>query len=116
MTLAPCPCGKVPNSLTIVPEDREYAFALGACCGEWHVKFRTNYKPLHSPECMALAQAAWNDAPRGTGTCTLTEGEDGVWRPACPHENRPRFYENTPRYCPYCGKLVEAVSYQEEAT
>ena len=66
MTLAPCPCGKVPERLIIVPNDGyKHAFAVGECCGDWHIEFRTNYEKFDSPECMAFAQAAWNDAPRG---------------------------------------------------
>ena len=72
MTLAPCPCGKAPDSLTIVPSNGyKHAFAVGDCCGEWHIEFRTNYALLDSPECMALAQEAWNDAPRGDEAMTF---------------------------------------------
>ena len=65
--LNPCPCGKVPTELGIIDsvEGSKYAFAVGNCCGEWHIEFRANYKLPDSPECKALACEAWNAAPRG---------------------------------------------------
>lgn len=46
--------------------------AVGDCCGEWSVEFRTQYKPADSPECYALAVQAWNDAPRAASAGTVT--------------------------------------------
>ena len=65
--LNPCPCGRVPTELGIVDAGQggKYAWAVGNCCGEWHIEFRTNYEPLDSPECMTRAIEAWNAAPRG---------------------------------------------------
>lgn len=63
--LAPCPCGQVPLVLTIVEgQGCKYAWVVGACCVEWPIEFHTHYKPTNSPECMAFAIKAWNEAPR----------------------------------------------------
>lgn len=64
--LKPCPCGKTPTELYIVDggQGQKYAFAYGSCCGEWHIEFRTDYKPLDSQECMQKAIDAWNLTPR----------------------------------------------------
>lgn len=61
----PCPCGETPQSLTIIPSGTlKYAFTAGACCAEWYVEFRTQYKDIESSECYKLALEAWNEAPR----------------------------------------------------
>lgn len=67
VTLAPCPCGKIPSRLCIAPagQGSKYALAAGHCCSEWLVEFRTNYAALDSDECMRLAMESWNRAPRG---------------------------------------------------
>lgn len=66
--LAICPCGKTPDALCITDNGQgmKWANVTGNCCGEWGVEFRTNYTPLDSDECMALAIDAWNDAPRAS--------------------------------------------------
>lgn len=65
-TLAPCPCGETPGTLSIIPgSSSKWAWVCGDCCGDWHIEFRTNYKALDSPECRELALEAWNAAPRG---------------------------------------------------
>jgi hypothetical protein len=68
-TLKRCPCGEVPESVSAEESNNsKYAYAMPSCCNEWMIEFRTNYKPLDSAECIALAESAWNDAPRGTIT------------------------------------------------
>lgn len=67
--LKPCPCGAIPTALSALfvmdgDQGGKYAFAYGSCCGEWHVKFRTDYKDIASSECVEKAIAAWNLAPR----------------------------------------------------
>ena len=64
--LKACPCGKTPPGLGITDGSQggKYHYVSGDCCGEWTIEFRANYKPLESDECMALAVAAWNAAPR----------------------------------------------------
>lgn len=62
--LKPCPCGKTPETLLLVDNGSEWAYACGSCCNEWHIEFRTFYKELDSNECMALAVEAWNLANR----------------------------------------------------
>jgi len=66
-TLKRCPCGEVPESVDIqdAGQGGKWAFAVPSCCGEWMIEFKTQYKPLDSPECEGLADAAWNNAPRG---------------------------------------------------
>ena len=67
MTLAPCPCGEIPEVMGIAPsgEGSKWAYAYGLCCGEWNVIFRTHYAALDSPECFGQAEEAWNAMPRG---------------------------------------------------
>lgn len=72
-----CPCGKIPNELFVSStESRKWANVNGSCCGEWMIEFRTNYKPLNSDECMALAIEAWNNAPRGDIKRNIEKGLD----------------------------------------
>lgn len=61
-----CPCGKTPESLSIVDNGQggKWASICPSCCGEWSIEFRTSYKPFQSEECMELAVNAWNAAPR----------------------------------------------------
>lgn len=67
LSLARCPCGEVPEELILREgESLKYAFAAGGCCDEWHIEFRTNYIPLESPQGKALAETAWNKAPRNS--------------------------------------------------
>jgi hypothetical protein len=65
--LKPCPCGRVPSSLDITDAGAsgKYADVSGNCCGYWEIEFKTEFHPLDSDECMRLAIAVWNDAPRG---------------------------------------------------
>ncbi len=62
----PCPCGKTPNKLCLTDAGQGMKWAWASCdiCGEWSIEFRTRYHPLDSKECMDLAIADWNDAPR----------------------------------------------------
>lgn len=65
----PCPCGRVPENLFISRYDYvgKFAHVCGDCCGEWIIEFGADYLPVDSPECIALAIKAWNDAGRETG-------------------------------------------------
>ncbi len=64
--LKPCGCGKTPTKLYITPEGPvKWAYTYGDCCGEWHLKFKTQYHTAGKPECMELAVKAWNQADRG---------------------------------------------------
>jgi hypothetical protein len=64
--LKKCGCGKTPKNLSITQENSyKWAWVSGDCCGEWSIEFRTNYLDLESEECKALANEAWNSAPRG---------------------------------------------------
>ncbi len=61
----PCPCGRIPEKLHIVPrgQGEKWSLAVGACCGEWHVEFLANrQRPI-----MESAVEAWNHAPRNRG-------------------------------------------------
>ena len=66
VNLLRCPCGKIPEELVIVGSglSSKWANVFGDCCGEWMIEFRSAYNDHDSEECMALATAAWNDAPR----------------------------------------------------
>ena len=67
--LKPCPCGNTPPELYITDAGQggKWALVAGACCGEWHIEFRTSYDPIDSPKCMESAIDAWNRAPRAGG-------------------------------------------------
>jgi hypothetical protein len=67
MKLAKCPCGKTPESLYIEGDGRasRWAMADGNCCGIWHIVFGRNNSEIDSDECIALAEKAWKEAPRG---------------------------------------------------
>jgi len=61
-----CPCGKIPEKIHVATgQGHKWAYAVGSCCGEWHIEFRTHYKEIDSAECQELAIKAWNSAPRG---------------------------------------------------
>ena len=74
---AACPCGEIPERLCIVEQGGRWAMVAGACCGDWHVEFRTKYRAIGSPELTALALAAWNAAPRAPATkpCSCDRGD-----------------------------------------
>lgn len=80
--LKPCPCGKIPKELGIQDANQggKWAYAICDHCGTWEIEFRTDYAPLDSPECKALAYNAWNYAPRSDGWVSVDSGklpEDG---------------------------------------
>lgn len=64
--LARCPCGEIPDALTICESGHggKYAAINPACCETWEIEFRTDYHEIDSEECMRLAVEAWNAAPR----------------------------------------------------
>lgn len=62
--LAPCPCGKTPTELDVVPSDTLWAIVQGDCCGEWAIEFRLDEISVDSKEAYRLACEAWNNAPR----------------------------------------------------
>ena len=55
-------------------------------------------------------------AERHSGQCTWAQVAEGIWHTSCgqAHEftiGTPE--ENKHRYCPYCGKVLEAKEYEE---
>lgn len=65
VVIKPCPCGKASPNLCIEKSSTaKWALVYGGCCGEWIVEFRTKYHHIDSPECIELATAKWNRAPR----------------------------------------------------
>ena len=66
LVIKPCPCGKTPEQLLIYDQGHggKWGHVSGGCCGEWEIEFRANYLDYESDECMQLAIAAWNAAPR----------------------------------------------------
>ena len=64
-TLRQCPCGETPGCISVqdAGQGGKYALAVPSCCGDWMVEFNTRYKS--AGELLALAEKAWNDAPRG---------------------------------------------------
>ena len=78
--LKPCPCGETPKELGLNynGQGSKWATAVGTCCGEWEVEFRTGYEALDSEKCMEYALEAWNRAPRAdtdepTGATHVTQ-------------------------------------------
>ena len=66
-TLLGCPCGKIPNKLSIAEGSTcKYAYVCGDCCGEWNIEFRTGYHKVNTNECMELAIKEWNNASRAS--------------------------------------------------
>ena len=66
-TLAKCPCGAAPDKLSIqdAGQGGKWALVSGSCCDEWSIEFRTDYHAPDGETCKTLAEAAWNQAPRG---------------------------------------------------
>ena len=66
MNLAKCPCGETPTKLFLNHngQGEKWAEASPDCCGVWSIEFRTEYKDLDDSQCMELAVAEWNSAPR----------------------------------------------------
>lgn len=59
-----CPCGKTPTSIgTYGYPQSKWMYAVPDCCGEWNIEFRSQYLD-EGPELTALAEEAWNNAPR----------------------------------------------------
>lgn len=78
--LKPCPCGNTPTLLHITCEHEraKWAHCSGDCCNEWSIEYRNNYTPINTPEGMALAVAAWNDASRALAA-QPGQGEPWGW-------------------------------------
>ena len=69
MTLAPCPCGKVPSKIfvDVIYESKPGVFAhelSGDCCGKWFFHHKSSKVEWPKPY---LAKRWWNSAPRGKG-------------------------------------------------
>lgn len=63
--LKPCPCGKTPAYLCIMPGDTcKWAWVSGSCCSDWHTEMRTDYLPLDDARLMVKAAECWNLASR----------------------------------------------------
>ena len=64
-TLRQCPCGETPDAIGVLVAGQggKYALAYPMCCNEWMIEFNTHYKS--GDELKALAEKAWNEAPRG---------------------------------------------------
>lgn len=57
-----CPCGEVPDVVGVSDGGGRWAYAVGDCCGEWEIEFRTH--SADGAELQELAVLAWNSAPR----------------------------------------------------
>jgi len=67
MTLKPCPCGKVPETMepySIPGRSFMRAAPEPRCCG-WSFQFHAQPWPNNREEAVRLAEEAWNAAPRG---------------------------------------------------
>ena len=61
--LKPCPCGKVPQSLTIGCPDQAKWGWVGCECQDWYTEFRNNYA-TDADVVNENARQAWNAARR----------------------------------------------------
>jgi hypothetical protein len=68
--LLPCACGVAPDKLEIQDANQggKWMNVSGNCCASWSIEARTEYNRLDTPECLALAIEAWNEAPRAKPT------------------------------------------------
>lgn len=64
MKLKRCPCGQLPERLSVVDAtSSKWAYATPSCCNEWLFEFRTQYE--RDPNKISeLAEQAWNAMPR----------------------------------------------------
>ena len=60
-----CTCGETPDTIGVqdAGQGAKYMLAVPSCCGEWMLEFNTHYQS--GDELLALAEKAWNEAPRG---------------------------------------------------
>jgi len=64
ITLAPCPCGEVPNGLIMECSERaKFGRAAGQCCGSWYIEYFNRFESDQN-KMLAYAVTAWNDSPR----------------------------------------------------
>jgi len=72
--LAVCPCGQVPEKLSVYSSGYiKYGLVSASCCGEWAVGYNTNRSDIGTDENVRLAREAWNAAPRGNGNELLVD-------------------------------------------
>ncbi len=65
MSLAPCPCGKVPEGLRVSGFTKDVVYFTGDCCEEWHVQVeRVKNGALRL---MRDALGEWDNLPRAKG-------------------------------------------------
>jgi len=64
--LAQCPCGEVPEEISVISSDNgcKYALAVPDCCWDWMVEFRTIAYDLESDATKEAAIEAWDKASR----------------------------------------------------
>ena len=79
-----------------------------------HVTFHET----HDPRCGGCGDQVYAAKERmnTTGGCVWSQDENGVWETTC--ENMHEFSadgpaENNHKYCPYCGKAIAAMPYEE---
>lgn len=64
ITLAPCPCGEVPNGLIMECSERaKFGRAAGQCCGSWYVEYFNRFEGDQN-KMLVNAVKAWNESPR----------------------------------------------------
>jgi len=64
ITLAPCPCGEVPDGLIMECSERaKIGRAAGQCCGSWYVEYLNRFEGDQN-KMLVNAVKAWNDSPR----------------------------------------------------
>lgn len=81
--LKQCPCGKVPERLTLVGQGNYQRWRYLTCpCGDWEMEYRNNYSA--GDDSYELAVQAWNNAARAD-LARLPE-----WKPidAAPRDRR----------------------------
>ena len=66
MKLKPCPCGEIPENLSIDDSDCKWFTCCGDCCGEWFIEFRSGYLSMErdKEKIMEMATDEWNETKR----------------------------------------------------
>ena len=61
--LKPCPCGQVPDNLSVHHPGSKWSSVSGDCCGEWFIEAKIWYAEDNEAEKIAIE--FWNNTPRG---------------------------------------------------